>query len=246
MSGLTYLITGANRGIGKALLETLIIRPNTVVIAGVRDIEKSTEDLSSVKVGADSKLIIVKIDSLAETDPYDAVVQLKSKYNITKVNVLISNAGILTTMGPTLEASEQAVRDHFEVNTIAPLTLIKAFKPLLEASESPKFFVITAHLGSIADMESLPIPTFAYGVSKAAANYLVRKIHFENPWLISQSFNPGLVQSDMGNAASVKLGMKEAPTTLVDSATGLVKLFDVASRATSGTFTQATGQSIPW
>jgi norsolorinic acid ketoreductase len=85
-------------------------------------------------------------------------------------------------MASTLETSTHDVRKYVEVNTIGPLNLIKAFKPLLEASPAPKFFVITAHIGSIADIESLPYPTFAYDASKASTNYLVRKIHFENPW----------------------------------------------------------------
>jgi norsolorinic acid ketoreductase len=149
-------------------------------------------------------------------------------------------------MGPALETAAQDVRNHFEVNTIGPLSLVKAFKLLLEESPNPRFFVITAHLGSIADMESLPLPTFAYGISKAAANFLVRKIHFENPWLTSMAFNPGLVQSDMGNDASRRLGLGQAPVTLEDSAAGLLKIFDTASRETSGTFSQFTGEGIPW
>jgi norsolorinic acid ketoreductase len=171
---------------------------------------------------------------------------LKSKYKIEGIDVLVSNAGILTVMGPALETFAQDVRDHFEVNTIAPLNLIKAFRPLLETSASPKFFVITAHLGSIADMSNLPFPTFAYGISKAAANYLVRKLHFENPWLTSMAFNPGLVQSDMGNGAARRLGLEGAPVTLKDSAISLIKLFDAASKKTSGTFTQFSGEAIPW
>jgi norsolorinic acid ketoreductase len=246
MLALTYLITGSNRGIGKAVLEQLIIGSKTTVIAGVRDVEKSSKDLQSVKMGEGSKLIIVKIDSLSEDDPSKAVTELKSKYNITKIDVLISNAGILTIMAPVLETSGQDIRDHVEVNTIAPLNLIKAFKPLLEASADPKFYVITAHLGSIGDMENLPFPTFAYGASKAAANYLVRKLHFENPWLTSMAFNPGLVQSDMGNGAAVRLGIGNAPVTLKESASGLVKVFGETSREKSGTFTQYTGQNIPW
>jgi norsolorinic acid ketoreductase len=246
MSELTYLITGSNRGIGKAILETLIITPHTTVIAAVRDVEKSTEDLNSVQIGEGSKLIIVKIDSLSENDPSYAVAELKSKYKIAKVDVLISNAGILKVMASTLETSAQDVRDHMEVNTIAPLNLIKAFKPLLETSPTPKFFVITAHLGSIADMENLPFPTFAYGASKAAANYLVRKIHFENPWLTSMAFNPGLVQSDMGNSAAVRLGLERAPVTLKESASSLVKIFGTTCRETSGTFIQFTGEPISW
>jgi norsolorinic acid ketoreductase len=246
MSALTYLITGSNRGIGKAILETIIATPRTTVIAAVRDVEKSTEDLKSVRAGEGSRLIVVKIDSLSETDPAKVVSELESRYKIAKIDVLISNAGILNVMASTLETSAQDVRDHIEVNTIGPLNLIKAFKPLLEASPAPRFFVITAHLGSITDMESLPFPTFAYGASKAAANYLVRKIHFENPWLTSMAFNPGLVQSDMGNGAAVRLGLEHAPVTLKESASSLVKIFETASRETSGKFIQFTGESIPW
>lgn len=73
MSGLTYLITGSNRGIGKGLLEVFVSRPDTTVIAAVRDVEKSTKDLSAAKTGKGSKVIIVKIDSTSETDAAVAV-----------------------------------------------------------------------------------------------------------------------------------------------------------------------------
>lgn len=85
MSGLTYLITGANRGIGKALLDVYVARPNTTVIAAVRDVPKSTKDLASAPVHSSSKLIIVKIDSTSDSDPAAAVSELASKHNITKI-----------------------------------------------------------------------------------------------------------------------------------------------------------------
>ena len=44
--GLTYVITGANRVIGKGVLEAYISRPNTTVIAAVRNIESITKALS--------------------------------------------------------------------------------------------------------------------------------------------------------------------------------------------------------
>lgn len=230
MPGLTYLITGANRGIGKGVLEVLALRPETTVIAAVRDVPKSTKALSTVKVGKNSKIIFVKIDSTSETDPTAAVEELKTKHSITKVDVLISNAGLLDIIAPVLETPADQVRKHFEVNTIAPFTLIKAFFPLLSASSAPKFLVITSAIGSITDMESFPVPFFAYGVSKAAANFLVRKLHFENPTLTSMAFNPGWVQTDMGTGAAKSVGMEDAPMTLDESIGKLVKLLDGASR----------------
>ncbi|CZR68729.1 probable aflatoxin biosynthesis ketoreductase nor-1 [Phialocephala subalpina] len=247
MSGLTYLITGANRGIGKGLLTTLVLRPNTTIIAGVRDVASATETLKSIPVGPGSKIIIVKIDSTVDNDAAAAVEELKTKYGITHIDVLLSNAGLLDIVAPVLETPADQVRKHFEVNTIAPLILLQAFKPLLDGSSSPKFLVITSSIGSIGKMAEIPVPFFAYGISKAAANYFVRKVSFENPKLISMAFNPGWVQTDMGTGAANQVGMADAPMTLEESIKGLVKLFDEASLEKTGTFTQAvTEESIPW
>jgi norsolorinic acid ketoreductase len=246
MSGLTYLITGANRGIGRGLLETLILRPQTTVIAAVRNVTASSKTLNTVLVGDGSKIIIVKIDSLSATDPIDAAAELKSQHGITKLDVLISNAGHFGRIGPVLLSSAQDLRDHFEINTIGPLNLIQAFFPLLEPSPSPKFFVITSIVGTIGNMEDNPFPFFAYGISKTAANYLVRKLHFENQSLTCMAFHPGWVQTDMGNGSARIVGMTEAPMSIEDSIKGLVARFDGASRETSGTFTNVTGEAIPW
>jgi len=246
MSGLTYVITGANRGIGKGLLSTLILRPNTTVVATVRDVESATKTLSAVPVGKDSKLIIVKIDSTVDSDPAAAVEELKTKHNINHVDVLISNAGLLDVIAPVLETSADQVRKHFEVNSIGPLVLLQAFIKLLEASASPKFLVITSAIGSMGDMENFPVPFFAYGISKAAANYFVRKVAFENPKIVSAAFNPGWVQTDMGSGAAKGVGLADAPMTLEDSIKGLVKLFDEATLEKTGTFTAVSGEPIPW
>ena len=46
-------------------------------------------------------------------------------------------------------------------------------------------------IASITDMEQLPIKSTAYGMSKAAVNYMVRKLHFENPGLVAFVISPG-------------------------------------------------------
>jgi len=246
MSGLTYLITGANRGIGKALLEVFASRPNTTVIAAVRDVKKSTKDLASVPVDSSSRIIIVKIDSTSETDPEAAVAELASKYNITSLDILIANAGHMGEIVTTLKTKASELRRMLEVNTIGPLTLIQAFAPLLRKSAKPQFLVLTSTIGTLGNMDKIPVPFFGYGLSKAAANYLVRKLHFENPWLISMAFNPGWVQTDMGDGAAAGVGMESAPLTLAESIPKLVKNMDAASRKISGTFTEVDGSPVPW
>lgn len=93
--------------------------------------------------------------------------------------------------------------DHFSVNTIGSLLLFQATAPLLRLASRPIFIAISSGAGSIGGMEALKdVQNTAYGASKAALNFVVRKIHFENPGLIAFSVNPGWLQTDVRDAAS--------------------------------------------
>jgi norsolorinic acid ketoreductase len=246
---LVYLITGANRGLGKGVLDILVQRPNTTVIAGVRDVSSALKTFSSVPLGENSKIITVKIDSTSDKDPYAAVQELEFKHSITKLDVLISNAGILNTEAqkPVAEVTSADLRTHLETNTVAVLTLFNAFYPLLQKSTTvPKFFTISSYLGSIASIKDRPVPFFVYGITKAAVNYMMRKIHYENEGLISVPVHPGWVQTDMGNGAARTVGV-EAPLKFEDAVRDLVKFFDGATMEISGTFARSDeGEEIPW
>lgn len=255
MSGLTYVITGANRGIGKGLLQTLVLRPGTTIIAAVRDIPSSKQILTSVPVGEGSKIILVKIDSKSATDAGDAVEHLKSKYGITKIDVLVSNAGLQDSIVPVLKTTVDSIREHLEVNTIAPFVQIKAFLPLLEASSNPKFIVISGSFGSIKLLEEHKVPIFAYGLSKAAVNYFVRKLSFENTNLITVAIHPGWVLTEMGYATAkgigMEVGMKDGPVpmeamSVEECIKCLITQFDTVSKEESGAFLDPNGQAIPW
>ena len=63
-----------------------------------------------------------------------------------------------------------------EVNTVGPLALFQAFHDLF--SDNSKFVVISSIAGQITDLT--PYPVTAYGTSKAAVNYIVKKIDQEN------------------------------------------------------------------
>lgn len=67
--------------------------------------------------------------------------------------------------------------------------MFQAAWPLLEKAKEPKFVYVSSGLGSIAAMEK--VPCLAYGVSKAAANFFVRKVHFECPDMVAVAVHPG-------------------------------------------------------
>ncbi|KAH7388972.1 hypothetical protein BKA64DRAFT_679483 [Cadophora sp. MPI-SDFR-AT-0126] len=183
MSGKTYLITGANRGIGHGLFNHYIAQPNNAIIAAIRD-PSSSQALLSLPRGTNTKVLLVKIDSASKTDPYTAIATLQSQ-GITHIDVVISAAGIAT-----LNTIEETPLEEFEemlmVNAISVMLLYKAALPLLRQAEKPaKFAFISAAAGSLNDMPKYPYPNVSYSASKALANVLVRKMGMENEWLVT-------------------------------------------------------------
>jgi norsolorinic acid ketoreductase len=179
-------------GLGRGLLEALIQRPNTVVIAGVRNLTNPTsKSLQSLATGAGSKVITVIIDNDVESSAKQAIDALQTQHGITKIDTVIANAGISKYYGPATTTPISEVRDHFEVNVVGTLILFQAVWPLLKLSSNPIFVALSTGIGSIGEMENLPMPATAYGISKVAINYMVRKIHFENPELTAFVISPG-------------------------------------------------------
>jgi norsolorinic acid ketoreductase len=220
----TYLITGANRGIGNGLVQNYLSRPNAVVIATTRDLSSpSSKALSTLPAGKNSKIIVVKLDSSIDTDAETAINELKAVHGINHIDTVIANAGIANYWGPTSTTPVDAFQNHFNINTIGTLTLFQATNALLDNSSEPKFVYISTVVGSIGDLEKWPLQGVAYGASKAAANYIMRKIHLEHPKLTVFPLHPGWVQTEMGNDGAVANGLEQAPVTLKDSIDGLTE-----------------------
>ena len=181
-------------GIGRGLLSTYVARDNTTVIAAVRDIQKDTsQSLYDLPKGKESKVVLVTIDSLVETDPKKAIDTLQHRHGINRFDLVIANAGDARYFGPVTETPLEEIRYHFDLNTIGPFLLLQATWPLLQKSSVPKFVVISSRLGSVGDMKKYPLPAGPYGASKAAINYLIRKANYENPSLVAFVICPGYV-----------------------------------------------------
>jgi len=246
MSSTIYLITGANRGIGLGLTAHYLALPNTVVIAGARDPSKA-QDLNNLKAGNGSKLITVKLDSKSTTDAKDAVQLLKTKYQLNHIDVVIANAGIANFWGTALVTPISQFKDHLDVNVTGPLVLFQAVYELLNASKNPKFIPIGTPVGSISEIENFPLGSTAYGSSKAALNFLTRKLHFEHENMTIYPLAPGWVKTDMGRSAAATVQMDDAPVTLEDSIKGLTNSIDNSTREkVGGVFESFDGKIYSW
>lgn len=247
----TYLITGANRGIGRGFVQRILQKPSTTVIAAVRDPSHPTSKaLADLPKGPDTKLIIVKLDSAVETDATDAVAQLREQ-GIDSLDLVIANAGIAQGGTSVRNTSIANTQKHFNVNVIGPLTLFQATADLLKATKtgSPKFVAISTIVGSIGSQEVLsnfPETSSPYGASKAALNWFVRLLSFEEPWLTSWVFHPGVVETDLSSGGGVDLKALGAISVETSVADMVKTTWSIDPKDLSGTFRNHDGTIIPW
>lgn len=184
-------------------MQALLARPQTTVVGVVRDSVRASrveEECSGVPKGEGSNLYTLAVDvsSGPERDDLKEFIKTKLPSSIDHIDVFISSIGYTGLMKPALEITAQEMREHYEANTIAPLMLFQAIWPLMQAStefktSSPKkVFFLSSSVGCIGEWME-PMPGGAYGPSKAALNWVVRKLHFElqDKGVVSVAVHPG-------------------------------------------------------
>ncbi|ROV92591.1 hypothetical protein VMCG_08928 [Cytospora schulzeri] len=244
------LITGVGRGIGRALFENYLTRPNHTVIGSVRNSHApSVQELRDLPTAEGSRLLLVSIESTSAEDIPKAVQEMASS-GINHLDLVIANSGICPTPQPLETVDIEDIKTAFTVNTIGPILLWKGLKPLLEKSKrSPKWVSMSTGAASLERLEVHQAHgVAAYGITKASFNWFTLAIHSANPWLTTFAVHPGLVQTEMGNMGAKMMGMEKAPNTLEESITKTVGVIDASKRdTTSGKFLNVIdGTVIPW
>src|SRR6478735_1280979 len=143
----TVLVTGANRGIGKAFADALLDRGAKNVYAAVRDTTTAT----------DPRVAPIQLDV---TDP-DRVGEVARE--LDDVQVVVNNAGVLH-VGIPLSASLDTARVELETNYLSLVSMTQAFAPVLERNGGGAF----VNLLSVFSWVATPLLT-TYSASKAAA-----------------------------------------------------------------------------
>lgn len=228
----TWMITGANRGIGLALSMELLRRGDHVVAAARNPWGGAIAELAAAHPAG---LTPLELDVTSDASVAAAKAALAGR----PLDVLVNNAGI---HGPRGSESALAMdfdvwRCVFEVNVYGPLRVAQAFLPNIEAGEARKIATITSRMGSLA---ANPSGSLAYRSSKAAVNMTM--IVFGNAVrerdVSVMLFHPGWVRTDMGGG-----GADIAPS---ESAAGLIRTIDASGMAQTNSFRTYDGQTIPW
>jgi NAD(P)-dependent dehydrogenase (short-subunit alcohol dehydrogenase family) len=218
----TWVVTGANRGIGLELCRQAHARGESVV-AACRHASPELEALGcAVAEGVD-----VTRD--------DVGVPLERVLGDEQVDVLVCNAGVLHR--ESIEAFDfDGALEQFAVNALGPLRVVSALLPRLGAGA--KIGLVSSKAGSIGDRPSGGM--YGYRMSKAALNMAGANLAHElAPLRIFVAvLHPGFVRTEMTGGA----GTSDA----AESAAGLIARIDELDADRSGRFFHANGEEIPW
>lgn len=236
------VVTGANKGIGFAVVRLLAARGYTTWL-GSRDEGRGRAAAAELASAGDVRFVRLDV-----TDDASVAAAARTVGEHGPVDVLVNNAGIYVKDGdgPPSAVRPEAVRATYEVNVLGPLRVTRAFLPLLTRApggEGARVVMVGAGLGSLTlqlDPESglARWPTFAYSSSKTGLNALAVALANElrPDGIVVSVVNPGFVATDLNDHTGML--RPEDGARIVMEATEL-------PLAQSGSFFGADG-AVPW
>ncbi|HEY7488382.1 MAG TPA: SDR family NAD(P)-dependent oxidoreductase [Streptosporangiaceae bacterium] len=237
------LITGANKGIGRAVAEQLAAHHLTVLV-GSRDPRRGEEAAAAIRAGGGDAHPI----TLDVTDA--ATIQAAAKHiddRFGRLDVLVNNAGISYRRGPSLADLDQ-VRAVFETNVFGVIAVTNAMLPLLRRSPAGRIVNMSSHTGSLALMtdpghyfSGLPASA-AYPESKSALNALTVQYakDLRDSGILVNAAAPGACATDFLKG----LG-RDVSRTAAQGAAIAVHLATLGPDGPTGGFFDDAG-AVPW
>ncbi len=161
------LVTGASRGIGRAVALELA-RRGAHVIALARTqggLEELDDEIRAV--GGEATLVPCDLKDFDALDRLGLAIYERWK----KLDILVGNAGVLGPVTPLGHVEPKQWDDVMAVNVTANWRLIRSLDPLLRASDAGRAVFVTSGVGSRAQMTAYLGP---YSISKSALDSLAR------------------------------------------------------------------------
>ncbi|KAI5966549.1 uncharacterized protein KGF55_000858 [Candida pseudojiufengensis] len=186
MSTHVTLVTGASKGIGKAIVDILLQHQNSKVVAIARS-KELLETLQS-KYGSENFQFIA--GDVTDSNISQSAIDLATT-KFGQLNSIIANAGIIEPVGPIQDISIEEWKKLYDLNFFSIVQLIQQSLSELKRTGGN---IIAVSSGAANSAYS---GWYAYGSSKAALNHLIKSLAAEEKLIKAISIAPGVVNTDM-------------------------------------------------
>jgi 3-oxoacyl-[acyl-carrier protein] reductase len=222
LTGRTALVTGASRGIGRAIAERLAADGALVAVHYGSNETAAKETVGAIeKAGGQAFAVRADLAGTAELDALFAGLQdgLAGRH----LDVVVNNAAVIDYTATIEGATPEAFDRLFAVNVRAPLFVIQRALPLMPDG------------GRIVNVSSgvtwFAIPEVVYGMSKGALNVLTRSLAETQGrrGITVNTVSPGITETDMNGwltespeaarqvAGMIALGRHGQPADIADA-----------------------------
>jgi NAD(P)-dependent dehydrogenase (short-subunit alcohol dehydrogenase family) len=201
LSGKVALVTGANRGIGAAIVQEMLK-------AGVTKVYATARDPKTVPAFGDPRVVPLQLDVTSEASVHAAASVARD------VDVLVNNAGTLA-FGDYISSSLETFEDDMRTNYFGTLRVLRAFTPQFVARKSGTI----ANVSSVVGLSAVPLMA-GYSASKAAVHSITQSLRgtLEKDNITVIGIYPGPIETDL--AKPVPYPEKATPEY---AAVGIVK-----------------------
>ncbi len=201
IEGKVVLVTGANGGIGKALVRALLARGAVKIYAAAR----TTASDCSVEEDGDGKVVAVRLDI---TDAAEVAAAAKQ---CADVDILINNAGVNRGMWLTGPSGMEAAKEEMEVNFFGTLAVCRAFAQILASRGGGAIVNVCSVIGLV----NMPV-NGTYCCSKAAVHSMLQGLRGE--LTVQHTRVVGVYPGPVETRMTAGLGMPKAkPSQVADA-----------------------------
>ena len=186
-----FVITGAGRGIGRAVAEQLLEELATVVVVDLDIDALAWFEPARAAAGRDGSALVCDVRSTASVRA--AIAEVLERFG--RVDVLVNNAGILGE-GLVEDTDAETWNDVFDVNVTGTFRMCQAVLPAMKAQRGGRIINAASFAAIVPSVGSA-----AYAASKAAVVQLTRSLAGEvGPWDVTvNAYAPGMIPSSINN-----------------------------------------------
>ena len=197
LKGKIILVTGANRGFGRAMTLDLAKAGATVIMLG-RDLGSLETTYDEVVDAGFVEPILYPLDLEGATPEHYEQLQKDVLDNFGQLDGLIHNAGIIGTMMPIEQYDLKLWYSTMQINVNAPFMLTQALIPALNKSDDARILFLSSSVGRNARAY-----WGAYGVSKFAIEGLSKTLseELEKTNIKTNSLDPKRMRTKMRQIA---------------------------------------------